>query len=125
MVRACLTIPVLVLLAATCTAQVPVEPAPVSTTGLSTLVSQDRLQIRDIQLALAQAHITRLQAEAQIKSLEAQLGQTVESLKTTYSCQTCTLNADFTWTKPDPPKAPAMATTTPAPQKDGPNSKKE
>ena len=104
----------------------PVEPAPVKTAGLSALVPQDRLQIRDIQLAMAQAHITRLQAETQIKSLESQLGQVVENLKVQYSCQSCTLNADFTWTKPEPPKAPAMATPTPDAKKaNGPNPKKK
>lgn len=102
----------------------PTEPPPVNTAGVSVLVSRDQLQIRSIQLALAHAHIARLQAEAQIKAYEGQLSQTVEDLKVQYSCQTCTLNADFTWTKPEPPKAPAPATTAPA-QKDGQNSKKE
>jgi hypothetical protein len=103
---------------------VPTNPPLVNTTGFSALVSRDKLQIRDIQLAIAQAHITRLQAEAQIKSLESQLNQTIEDLKVQYSCQTCTLNADFTWTKPEPLKAPESA-AAPAPQKDGPNPTKE
>jgi hypothetical protein len=101
----------------------PTEPLPVNVAGVSMLISRDQLQIRNVQLALAQAHITRLQAEAQVRTYEAQLNQTIEDLKVQYSCQNCTLNADFTWTKPAPP-APANP-ATPAPNTDGPNPTKE
>jgi len=103
-------------------AQAP-NQAPVSKAGISALMPQDRLQIRDVQLALAQAHITRLQTENQIKTFEQQLGQIIEELKAQYSCPGCTLNQDFTWTKPEPPKAPKS--TPPAPSKDGQTSTKE
>ena len=102
---------------------VPTEPPPVNVSGVSALISRDKLQIRDIQLALAQAHIARLQDEAQIKAYEGQLSQILEFLKVQYSCQNCTLNADFTWTKPELPAT--TPPTTPAPQKDGPNPTKE
>ena len=120
-----LTSCLVVFLVATCVAQAPAGPAPVKTAGLAALVPQDRLQIRDIQLAMAQAHIARLQAEGQIKSLETQLGQIIESLKAAYSCPGCTLNQDFTWTKPEPPKAPAVSAPSPAPKKGGQTSDKE
>jgi hypothetical protein len=118
---------IILLVAAALMAQttIPTEPPPVNTAGISALVSRDKLQIRDIQLAMAQAHIARLQAEAQIKSLEAQLGQAIESLKVAYACQTCTLQSDFTWQKPEPPKAPATAASSPAPKKGGQTSAKE
>ena len=99
----------------------PTEPPPVNVSGVSMLISRDQLQIRNVQLVLAQAHIARLQAEAQIKAYESQLNQTIEDLKVQYSCPGCTLNADFTWTKPAPPASPA----TPAPKSDGPNPTKE
>ena len=89
------------------------------------LETSDKLQIRESQLALAQAHIARLQAEAQIKAVEIQISQIVETLKVQYSCQNCTLNADFTWTKPEPPKAPTMSAPSPAPKKGGQTSAKE
>jgi hypothetical protein len=104
---------------------VPTDPPPVNVAGVSALISRDKLQIREVQLALAQAHIARLQAEAKIKAYEDQLNQTIEDLKVQYSCQNCTLNADFTWTKPEPPKTPASKETPVPPPANGPNSPKE
>jgi hypothetical protein len=95
----------------------------VNVSGASALISRDKLQIREAQLALAQAHIYKLQAEAQIKAAEEQISQIIESLKVQYACQGCTLNADFTWTKPEAPKNPTTP-ATPA-QEDGPNPHKE
>lgn len=112
----------LLTIAGFCQSSVPTEPPPVNVSGISILISRDQLQIRNVQLALAQAHITRLQAEAQVRSYETQLNQTIEDLKVQYSCQNCTLNADFTWTKPAPP---APESKTPAPNTDGPNPTKE
>jgi hypothetical protein len=88
----------------------------------------DRLQLREAQLTLAQAHIARLQAEAQIKDAEANIGQLVQNLKTQYTCQNCTLNNDFTWTRTPTPTAttkPSGATTPTPKERGGTNQKKE
>ena len=119
--KTCLLLLPAILTVALAQNSVPTEPPPMNVAGVSALISRDKLQIREVQLALAQAHIARLQAEAQIKAYESQLTQIIEDLKVQYSCQGCTLNSDFTWTKPAPPAGP----TTPAPNTDGPNSKKE
>jgi hypothetical protein len=85
------------------------------------LKDTDRLLIRDAQLALAQAHIARLQAESQVVAGEARISQIVQTLKTQYACPDCTLSNDFTWT-PAPPAAvdtTPSSVTTPTPTKKG------
>lgn len=100
------------------TAATPPAPKP--------LELADRLQIRDAQLALAQAHIARLQAEASVTSAEGRIVQLIQTLKKQYACPDCTLNENFTWTpapEATPPATPAEV-VTPA-SKDGANSEKE
>lgn len=93
------------------------------------LEAQDRILMRESQLELAQAHIARLQAEAQVRVAEDRLIQLVQGLKTRYACPDCQLNNDFTWTpapKVEPPKAEDPQSAAPAPEKaSGQNSKKE
>jgi hypothetical protein len=105
--------------------QPPAEP---KREGANTLLDSDRVQIREAQLALAQAHIARLQAEVQVKeqlgviqAQEKRLTDLIESLKKQYACSNCELAVDFTWVKkPAPSEAKA-----PAPEKSGQTSKKE
>lgn len=94
--------------------------------GTAALLASDRLQIREAQLALAQAHIARLQAEAEaqkhqmaIQALEKRLTDLLESLKKQYACSECELAVDFTWVRKPAPSKPA----TPAP--DGGQTTKE
>lgn len=70
------------------------------------LTPEDRLQIREAQLELAQAHIARLQAEAGVAAAEDKVRAVVQSMKSKYACLDCTLNNDFTWevAKPSKPK---------------------
>ena len=102
------------------------EPAPPTATP-APLKDADRLLVRDAQLALAQAHIARLQAEADVTAAKTVIGQLVQSLKTKYACPDCTLNSDFTWT-PEPTPAQTVtvpsSAATPTPE-GGTNSKKE
>jgi len=94
--------------------------------GKTALVDQDRLQIRDVQMALAQAHIARLQAEVQVKeqlsviqAQEKRLNDLIENLKQQYACSGCELAVDFTWVRKPAPSEPA----TPAPQGGQPSNK--
>ena len=94
--------------------------------GAAALLDADRLQIREAQLVLAQAHIARLQAEVTVKEQESviqahekRLTDLLESLKKQYACAECELNADFTWARKPAPSKPA----TPAP--DGGQTTKE
>jgi hypothetical protein len=125
------TLVVLPVLATLVTLAFAQSPVPAKPEVPQPLKESERLQIREVQLSLAQAHIARLQAEAQVYSLESQLARIVESLKVAYSCRDCTLQSDFTWQKPAPPKAPdpekatTPATTSPAPKKGGQTSNKE
>lgn len=101
--------------------------APINTPARP-LDAADRLQIREAQLVLAQAHIARLQAEAQVAAGEARISQIVQTLKTQYACPDCTLNTDFTWTPAAKatPAATLSSATTPTPTKQGgTNQKKE
>jgi hypothetical protein len=95
--------------------------------GAKTLVDADRLLIREVQLALAQAHITRLQAEVQVKegltaiqSQEKRLTDLLETLKKQYACSECELAVDFTWVRKPAPSKPA---TSPAPEGGQPTTK--
>lgn len=95
--------------------------------GAAALLDADRLQIREAQLVLAQAHIARLQAEVTVKEQESviqahekRLTDLLESLKKQYACAECELNADFTWARKPAPSKPA----TPAPE-GGQSQKKE
>ena len=105
------------------TPTVPTEPPPVNVAGVSMLISKDQLLLRSLQLAISQQQIVQLQAEAKVREYADQINRTIEDLKVQYACPGCTLNADFTWTKPEPVKAPESK--PPAPQKDGPNPTKE
>jgi hypothetical protein len=111
----------------------PATPPPVSKPGLGGLIPLDRLEIRETQLGLAQAHIARLQAEAQVKSYEDQIGRLIDSFRTEYGCPACTLDANFLWVKPaapaplaapDPPEETGTA-APPDPKAGGQTSKKE
>ena len=96
--------------------------------GAVSLIDADRLSIRESQLSVAQAHIAFLQAQAQAREAEMGLTRLVETLKTQYACQSCELNADFTWKRPLPakPEENAASRETPAPSKaSGQTSKKE
>jgi hypothetical protein len=94
--------------------------------GAMSLIDADRLSIRESQLSVAQAHISFLQAQAQVREAEAGLVRLVETLKTQYACQPCELNADFTWKRTLPAKPEENATKeTPAPPKGGQTSNKE
>lgn len=93
----------------------PTAPAP------KPLEVADRLQLREAQLNLAQAHITHLQTEAQVVEAEGRIGQLLQSLKKQYACPDCALNNDFTWTPAPTPSAAAApsSATTPTPTKRG------
>ena len=83
----------------------------------------DKLLVREAQLELSQAHIARLQAEAQVRVAEDRLSRLVQTLKTQYACPDCQLNNDFTWI---PAKAEESKDATPAPPKaSGQSSQKE
>ncbi len=101
--KTCLYILLLVLL--TLAVGWATDPAP--TPSPKPIELGDRILVREAQLSLAQAHIARLQAEAQVRQAQDSLGELLSTLKTRYSCQGCELNSDFTWVQP--PK------TTPAP----------
>ena len=91
------------------------------------LLAPDRLLIRDVQLAMAQAHIDRLQSELKVKDTEVKLGALLQSLKTQYTCLDCELQADFTWKRTPAvakPGSPA-SNTTPAPPKASGQTSKE
>ena len=100
--------------------------------GVKILLDADRVQIREAQLALAQAHIARLQAESEaqkhqmaIQALEKRINDLLESLKKQYACSDCELAVDFTWVRKPATSEPKPA-ATPAPEKaSGPTSKKE
>ena len=96
--------------------------------GVKALIDADRVQIREVQLTLAQAHIARLQAEAEaqkhqmaIQALERKLTELLESLKKQYDCQDCELAVDFNWVRKP---APSKPTISPAPE-GGQSSNKE
>jgi hypothetical protein len=118
------------------TAQVAAPPvaqatAPTSKAGIGGLVPLDRLAIREAQLALAQAHIARLQAEAQVKSIEDGITQLINSYRAEYGCPGCILSNDFMWSKPEAaaaaaaPPAPALATPVPPVKQGGQTTTKE
>jgi hypothetical protein len=71
--------------------------------------ASDRLLVREAQLALAQAHIARLQAELQVKEAEARIERIVENLKAQYGCTDCDLDADFRWVRNPATAAPKGA----------------
>jgi ribosomal protein L12E/L44/L45/RPP1/RPP2 len=88
------------------------------------LDTPDRLLVREAQLELTQAHIARLQAEAQVRVAEDRITRLVQTLKTQYACPDCQLNNDFTWTPAPAPAATAEAPKgqTPAPPKAPPKA---
>lgn len=96
-------------------------PAP-KRDGVPALIEADRLLIREAQLVMAQAHINRLQAEAQVRQAEDNLNRLLQSLKSQYQCIDCELNnADFTWVRTPALSEPKPA-TTPAPEQAGGNT---
>lgn len=90
-------------------------PADAPAPAPKPLEAADRLLVREAQLYLAQAHIARLQAEAQVRQAQDNLNKILSTLKTQYACPDCELNGDFTWIQPAKVSAKADAKTTPAP----------
>ena len=80
--------------------------------GRASLADPDRLLIRETQLAMAQGHIARLQAEAQIREAqenirkaEERVRDLIQQFQKEYACPDCELALDFTWKpKPEEPK---------------------
>jgi len=92
--------------------------------GRASLADPDRLLIREAQVAMAQGHIARLQAEAQvreaqenIRKAEEQIRGLIQQFQKEYACQGCNLNLDFTWVKTEPSEKSA------APEKTGEQNK--
>ncbi len=86
---------------------------------------EDRLLVREAQLELSQAHIARLQAEAQVRVAEDRLTRLVQTLKTQYACPDCQLQNDFTWTPAKEAKAGVPGSTPAPPKASGQSSQKE
>ena len=90
------------------------DTASVDREGSMILAAADRLRVREAQLALSNAHVARLEAEAAVRDATDQLSQLLQSLRTQYACPDCELKNDLTWVpkpKADAPKP------IPAPEK--------
>jgi hypothetical protein len=77
---------------------VPESPS----TGLS---ESDKLQLREAQLSLSQAHIAYLQAQTEAQRQQDALTKLIETFKVKYSCLSCQLSPDLKWIKPEATKA--------------------
>jgi hypothetical protein len=79
----------------------------------------DRLQVREAQLAMSQAHIAFLQAQIEAARQEGQLSSLLERLKTKYACTGCQLSSDLSWIKPPAPAKPEPAGKSSDSKKEG------